>query len=96
MAQDAPPGGTVETTRQPPPTPPESTTRPAARHWTVTHSVWTLLWFAALAGILFGFMSKNETVAFASMIASLVPPVALVFLEWQEKQRRRNRGNKRP
>jgi hypothetical protein len=48
--------------------------------------VWTLLWFAALAGILFGFMSKNETVAFASMIASLVPPVALVFLEWQEKQ----------
>ena len=92
MSEDTPPGGSLETVRQPSPAsvPSESPARPPVRPWTIAHSLWTLLWFAALAGILFGFMSKNETIAFVSMIASLVPPVALVFLEWQEKQRRGN------
>jgi len=63
----------------------------AATNWTGWHTFWTLLWFAALAGILFGFMSKSPGLTLLSTIASLFPPLVLVWLEWRAKKAKERR-----
>jgi hypothetical protein len=72
---------------------PHRDTRPPPLHWSAWHTLWTSVWLCALAGILYGYLSRNETVTGASLFASLVPPPILVFLEWRAKQRAREREN---
>ena len=61
------------------------------RLWSGWHTLWTSVWLLALAGMLYGYLSRNAAVTSASLFASLVPPPILVFLEWQAKQRARQR-----
>lgn len=62
-----------------------------ARNWSVWHSLWTGAWLVSLAGMLYGYQSRNAPITGASLFASLVPPPVLVFLEWRAKQRARRR-----
>jgi len=61
---------------------------PPTRNWSVWHTLWTGAWLVSLAGMLYGYLSRNAPVTGASLFASLVPPPVLVFLEWRAKRQR--------
>lgn len=62
---------------------------PSARNWSVWHSLWTGVWLVSLAGMLYGYLSRNAPITGASLFTSLVPPPVLVFLEWRARQQAR-------
>ncbi len=59
------------------------------RNWSAWHSLWTGTWLVSLAGMLYGYLSRNALITGASLFASLVPPPVLVFLEWRAKRQAR-------
>jgi len=65
---------------------------PRTRNWSVWHSIWTGVWLVSLAGMLYGYLSKNAPVTGASLFASLAPPPVLVLLEWRAKQQARRQA----
>ena len=73
-------------------TPPRQPVAGRTRNWSVWHTLWTGVWLVSLGGMLYGYLSRNAPVTGASLLASLVPPPVLVFLEWRAKQQARRQA----